>query len=94
MVENGCNFCSYGFPGKRRGYLVHDPKSAYADEIFKKYLAMEEVRRQIAVRNDFKAAFNSVKHGWELSSDLDYSMSKKTCPILQNCIKLENAEEK
>ena len=76
------------FPESEGDVLSMIQKSAYADEIFKKYLAMEEVRRQIAVRNDFKAAFSSVKHGWELSSDLDYSMSKKD---LSNLAKLHKA---
>lgn len=76
------------FPESEDDVMSMIKEAKYADEIFKKYLDMAEVKRQIAVRNDFKAAFKSVKHGWELSSDLDYSMSKKD---LSNLAKLHKA---
>lgn len=76
------------FPESEDDVMSMIKETEYSNEIFKEYLDMDEVKRQIAVRKNFEAAFKSVAHGWELSGNLDYSMSKED---LSNLAKLHKA---
>ena len=65
------------FPDSKEDILSIINDSPHGPAIFREFLDMSKIEKEVAVRNNFAAALRSIKKGSELSELIGWGLSKK-----------------